>query len=156
MNLLQKQFLALVGAGALTSVSLLASVAPAQKTGASQERFVGEIESILSMSPAQKDQAQTAIDKARDSAKPIEQQLSNTNSALQAAVRSGNQAEIERLASNEGHEIGQLVAIRSSAVAQVYKTLTPDQKSRADALHNVLMRNFRQEMTHSRDSRIGS
>ncbi len=39
-----------------------------------------------------------------------------------------------------------LVAIRSSAVAKVYRTLTPDQKQRADALQQMLMRGIGQQM----------
>lgn len=98
------------------------------------------------MTPAQKDQAQTAMHKAQESAGPIQQELKSTNQALQAAVRTDDTAQIQRLSTTEGQEIGQLLAIRSSAVANVYKTLSPNQTARADALHNLLMRSSNQRM----------
>lgn len=150
-----KQLIAFAGVGALTSVGLLASVSPAQNTTAPHDRFVNEIETVLSMTPKQKDEAQTAIQQARQSAKPIRQELMNTNKALRAAVRSDETAEIQRLSTTEGQEIGQLLAIRSSAVANVYKTLTPGQRSRADALHQLFARGIHQEMAHT-NSRLGS
>ena len=143
-----KQLTAIAGVGALTAVGLFASVAPAEKTTGHQQRFAGEIETILAMTPKQRDQAQRAIQEARQSAKPIREELMSTTKALEAAVRSDRTGEIQRLSTTEGQEIGQLVAIRSSAVAKVYQTLTPDQRTRADALHSLLMQDARQEMAH--------
>ncbi len=150
-----KQLIAFAGIGALTSVGLFASVTPAQQRTGHEGQFVGEIETVLAMTPQQKDQAQTAIQEARQSAKPIREELMNTNKALQSAVRSDESGAIQRLSTTEGQEIGQLLAIRSSTVAKVYKSLTPDQRARADALHQLLMRGVRQEMAHN-NSRAGS
>jgi Spy/CpxP family protein refolding chaperone len=96
------------------------------------------------MTPAQKDATRTAFEQARRDAQPIEQELRNNQQSLQSAVRSDDSAEIQRLASAEGHEIGQLLAIRSDAAAKVYKTLTPDQKTKADALQQLIMREMQQ------------
>jgi hypothetical protein len=101
------------------------------------------------MTPQQKDQAQTAISEARQSAKPIREELMNTDKALETAVRSNQTAEIQRLSTTEGQEIGQLLAIRSSTVAKVYETLTPDQRNKADALHQLMERGVRQQMSHA-------
>ncbi len=150
-----KQLIAFAGIGALTSAGLFASVAPAQKPAGHQDRFVSEMETVLAMTPQQKDQARTVIQEARQSAKPIREELMNTNKALQTAVRSDETAEIQRLSTTEGQEIGQLLAIRSSTVAKVYKTLTPDQRARADALHQLLTRGVRREMAHS-NARAGA
>ncbi len=107
------------------------------------------------MTPAQKDQARTAIDEARRSAMPIRQELMNTSRDLKAAVRSDNEAEIQRLSTTEGQEIGQLPAIRSSAAAKVYNTLRPDQRTKADALQQLLTQGMQQRM-EQQPSRAGS
>ncbi|HTW66720.1 MAG TPA: Spy/CpxP family protein refolding chaperone [Bryobacteraceae bacterium] len=146
MKIIPKRLITLACAGALTSIGLFASVSPATSQSGRQDRFVNEIETVLAMTPQQKDQAQTAIEGARQSANPIRQELMNTNKELRTAVRSDDSAAIQRLSSTEGQEIGQLLAIRSSAVANVYKVLTPNQRARADALHQILMRGVRQEM----------
>lgn len=155
MGIIRKQLIAVAGAGALASMGLLASVAPAQKTAAPHDRFISEIETVLAMTPAQKDQARTAIEHARESAMPIRQELINTNRVLKAAIRSDNTAQIQRLSATEGQEIGQLLAIRSSAVAKVYHTLSPDQRTKADALQQLLMQGMHQRMEHA-SSRSGS
>jgi hypothetical protein len=154
MGIIRKQLIAVAGAVALASVGLLASVAPSQKTTAPHEGFVTEIETVLAMAPAQKDQARTAIDEARQSATPIRQELMNTNRDLRAAIRSDNTAQIQRLSATEGQEIGRLLAIRSSAVAKVYNTLRPDQRTKADALQQLMMKGMQQRMEHS--TRVGS
>jgi Spy/CpxP family protein refolding chaperone len=56
--------------------------------------------------------------------------LKQTRQSLQAAIQANNTAEIQQLASAEGGEMGQLAAIRSSALAQVYQILTPDQQQK--------------------------
>ena len=155
MGIIRKQLIAVAGVGALAAVGLLGSVAPSAKTTAPHDHFVTEIETVLAMTPAQKDQAQTAIAEARRSATPIRQELMNTNQALRSAVRSDNTAQIQRLSTTEGQEIGQLLAIRSSAVARVYNTLRPDQRTKADALQHLLMQSMNQR-AGQQSSRAGS
>ena len=155
MGIIRKQLIAVAGAGALASVSLLASVAPAPKTAAPHDLFASEIETVLAMTPAQKDQARTAIEEARQRATPIQQELMNTNQELRTAIRSDNTGEIQRLSTAEGQEIGRLLAIRSSAVANVYNTLRPDQRTKADALQQLLTQGVRQRL-EQRTQRAGS
>ncbi len=150
-----KQLAALAGAGALASVGLFASVSPAQHRANRQDRFISEIETVLAMTPTQKDAAQTAIQQARQSAMPVERDMMNTNKALQTAIHSGDTAQIQHLSTVEGQDVGQLLAIRSDAVAKVYKTLTPEQKQKADALHEVLTQAFRQRAEQA-SARAGS
>ena len=150
MGIIRKQLIAVAGAGALAATSLLASVAPSAKTATPHDRFVTEIETVLAMTPAQRDQARSAIDQARQSAAPIRQELMNTNRELKAAIRSNNTSQIQRLSANEGQEIGRLLAVRSSAVAKVYNTLRPDQRTQADALQQLLMQGMQQRAQHQR------
>lgn len=154
MGIIRKQLSAVASVGVLASVSLLASVAPSPRTTTPHDRFVTEIETVLAMTPAQKDQAQTAIEEARRSATPVRRELINTTRDLKAAIRSDNTAQVQRLSAIEGQEIGQLLAIRSSAVAKVYNTLQPEQRAKADALQQLLTQGMRQRMEHAQ--RAGS
>lgn len=100
------------------------------------------------MTPSQKDQTQAAFQEARQSAQPIRNELMNTNKALEGAIRSDDTAQVRQLSTTLGREIGQLVAVRSTAFAKVYKTLTPEQKMRADALERMLTQGIRERMMH--------
>ena len=153
MKIIPKQLVACTGIAALGALGLFGAVSHAQKQAAEHGRFMNEVETVLAMTPAQRDQAETVFQEARQSAQPIREELMNTNQALQAAVRSGNRADIQRLATTEGQEIGQLTAIRSSAVAKVYRTLTPEQQHRADALRQILMQGMGQM---NRSARLAS
>ncbi|HTR34288.1 MAG TPA: Spy/CpxP family protein refolding chaperone [Bryobacteraceae bacterium] len=146
MKIIPKQLAAYTGVAVLGAVGLLGAVSHVQNCAEEHGRFMNEVETVLAMTPAQRDQAETVFEQARQSAQPIRNELMNTNKALEAAVHNGDNAQIQRLSTTEGQEIGQLTAIRSSAVAKVYKTLTPNQKQRADALQRILRQGFRQQM----------
>ena len=139
MKFIPNQLAACAGAAALSAASLFAVAPHAQKSTAMTPAFVNSTETVLGMTPTQKDETQTAFEQARQKAMPIEQELRTTRQSLESAIRSDDTAQIQRLATVEGQEIGQLAAIRSTAVAKVYKTLTPDQRTKADALQRLLM-----------------
>lgn len=149
MKFIPNQLAACAGIAAMSAVSLFAVAPHAQRSSSATmtPAFVGSVETVLGMTPNQKDQARTAFDQARQQAQPVQQELSNTRKSLEAAIRSDNTAEIQRLSTVEGQEFGQLAAIRSAAVAKVYKTLTPDQRTKAEALHNLLMPQMRRNMS---------
>lgn len=81
---------------------------------------------------------QTAFEQARRR-RSRSGRSSGTRRSQEAAIRSDDTPQIQRLATVEGQEIGQLADIRSTAVAKVYKTLMPDQKTQATALEQLLM-----------------
>jgi Spy/CpxP family protein refolding chaperone len=149
MNSIHKRLASFAGVAALSAAGLFGAVAHNQTTVTRHDRFINEIETVLSMTPSQRAEVQNVIHTARQSAEPVVQKLKATNQALEAAVRSDDTAQIQRLSTEEGHEIGQLAAIRNSAVAQVYKNLTPDQQQKADALHKMFMQGFRRQLGHS-------
>ena len=126
--------------------SLLAAATQPQNRAAAQNRFWSEVETVLAMTPAQRNQAQMAFDQARLEAQPVRKKLKETTQALKTAVKSNNASEIQKVSATEGQEIGKLVAIRSSAAAKVYQSLTPDQQPKAEALHQMMMRSFRHEL----------
>jgi len=84
----------------------------------------------LNLTTAQKTQAKSIFQDARQSAQPVRQQLQQTRQALRAAVQANDAAQIQQLSTTEGGEMGQLTAIRSSAMAKVYQILTPDQQQK--------------------------
>ena len=112
--------------------------------------FVNSTETVLGMAPNQRDETQTAFEQARQKAMPVEQELRGTRQSLESAIRSDDTAQIQRLATVEGQEIGQLAAIRSTAVANVYKTLTPDQRTKANALQQLLIPEMQQRALRER------
>jgi len=92
--------------------------------------------SQLGLTDAQKAQAKAIFQAAWQSAKPVRQELRQERQAVQAAIKAGKSAqEIEQLAKVEGTDMGQLAAIRASAFAKFYSTLTPDQKQKLESLH---------------------
>ena len=147
MRIIPKQLVAYTGVMALGALGLFGAVNHAQMNATGHERMWTEVETVLAMTPAQKDEAQTAFDQARVAARPIRQELKGTTQALKAAIRSDSMDQIRSLSATEGQEIGQLAAIRSSALAKVYKTLNPDQRTRADALQKILMQSFRHDVS---------
>ena len=150
MKFIPNSLAACAGAAALSAASLFAVAPHAQKSTAMTPAFVGSMETVLGMTPTQKDDAQTAFEQARQKALPIEQELRNTRQSLESAIRSNDTAQIQRLATLEGQEIGQLAATRSTAAAKVYKTLTPDQKTKANALQQLLIPAMRQQAMRER------
>jgi hypothetical protein len=139
MKLMPSQLVAGAAITALGAAGLFAVVPRAQRNTTTSPEFVSSIETVLGMTPRQKDEAQTCFQQAQQQAQPIRQQLMNTRTSLRAAIRNDDTAQIQRLSTVEGQEIGQLAAIRAGAVAKVYKTLTPDQRTKATALQDLLM-----------------
>jgi len=68
-----------------------------------------------------------------------------TRKSMRAAVQSGNTDQIGKLSATEGNEIGQLMAVRSSAFSKVYQTLSPEQKQKLSELQQA-----RREARHAR------
>src|SRR5277367_2078488 len=124
MQFLSKKFAAVTAAAALSAS--LALAAPTQP-GRHFHRH-GALMQVLTDS--QKTQAKGVFQQAQQTAKPVREQLMATRKSLQAAVQSGNTDQIQQLSATEGQEMGQLRAIRSSAVSKVYQTLSADQKAK--------------------------
>ena len=132
MQMLSKKFAALTAAAALGASSL---VFAAETQGPRHFRRDGALMQVLTDS--QKAQAKTVFQQARETAKPIRQQLMENRKSLQAAVQSGNTDQIQKLSAMEGSEIGQLMAIHSTAFSKVYQSLNPDQKQKLSELQQA-------------------
>jgi Spy/CpxP family protein refolding chaperone len=130
-----RKFAAWTAVAALGAAGLFAAETP-QARQHGRGRF-GHFMSELNLTDAQKAQAKSIFQGARQSAQPVRQQLMETRKSLRAAIKANNTAQIQQLSATEGNEIGQLAAIHGSAFAKVYQTLTPDQKQKADALEQA-------------------
>ena len=89
----------------------------------------------LNLTAAQKAQAKTIFETARQNAKPLRDQLMQNHQSLWAAVKANDTAQIQKLSTEQGNLHGQLAANRSLAMAQFYQILTPEQRAKADQMH---------------------
>ena len=89
----------------------------------------------LNLTDAQKQQAKAIFQQARQSAQPTVQQLKQNREALAAAVKANDTAKIERLTAKQGQLRGQVMTIRAEARAKFYQNLTPEQRAKAEQLH---------------------
>jgi Spy/CpxP family protein refolding chaperone len=95
------------------------------------------LSTYLNLTPAQQAQQKSIFEGARKSAQPLRQQLRQTRQSLRAAVQANDTAQIQQLAQTEGSELGQLMAIRSTAMAKVHQILTPEQQQKLAALEQA-------------------
>lgn len=89
----------------------------------------------LNLTDDQKQQAKAIMGSARESSKPVREQLRQDRLALKNAVKAGkSDAEIDQISANLGRDTAQMTAIRTKAFAKVYALLTPEQRTQADQL----------------------
>jgi len=98
----------------------------------------------LNLTDAQQQQANSIFQQAKQQAQPIVQQLKQNREALEAAVKANNVSQIQTLATQQGTLRGQVLAIRSTAWAQFYSMLTPDQRAKADQIHQQMKQRMQQ------------
>ncbi len=102
--------------------------------GAHSGAFRQRMAQALNLSDAQKEQAKAIFQQAKQNAQPLAQQLKQNREALAAAVKANDVAQIHSLAAQQGNLRGQMLGIRSEAMAKLYTTLTPEQKAKADQM----------------------
>ena len=125
MQLLSKQLVSCAAVAVLGAVSLCAKPAG--------HGMVKQMAAYFNFTPAQTNQARAIFLEAKQSAQPVRKQLRETRLALKAAIPTGNSDQIQQLAATQGSDMGQLAAIRATAFAKIYKTLTPDQQQKMAA-----------------------
>jgi Spy/CpxP family protein refolding chaperone len=100
----------------------------------------------LNLTDAQKAQAKTIFQAAKQSGAPIRAKLQENRQAMVAAVKSNDADAIQQLATAAGVLQGQLMANRASAMAKLYAILTPDQQTKLDQMQakvQQLLQQFR-------------
>ena len=99
----------------------------------------------LNLTDTQKMQARTIFEQAHQSAQPIRQELRDNREKLSAAAKvSNNTSEIQKLSTEHGRLVGKLVAIHTEARAKFYQMLTPEQRVKADQMHEQMREQMRQ------------
>ena len=92
----------------------------------------------LNLTPEQQQNAKTIFADARQKTEPIRQQMHQNREALYAAVKANNTAKIEQISSHQGELQGKVLAVRSEAKAKFYAMLTPEQRTKADQMHQQM------------------
>jgi Spy/CpxP family protein refolding chaperone len=100
----------------------------------------------LNLTDSQKQRARAIFESARQSAQPIRQELKANRDKLRAAAKVSNgEGDIQRLATEQGRLLGKLIAIRTQASANFYQMLTPEQRVKADQMHEQFREKMRSE-----------
>ena len=110
--------------------------------GAMVRQHLANISQKLNLTSEQQQEMQTIFRQARESAKPVREQLRTNRQALAAAIKADRSSDIRQLATARGSLVGQMTAIYGQARAKFYQTLTPEQRAKADQMHQE----FRQHM----------
>ena len=98
---------------------------PAQRWQQRRGRMFDRMAVRLNLTDAQKEQARAIMQSARQSARPIAQQLKQNRLALHDAIKAGKpDADTDQLAATSGSLMGQATAIRTKAFAKIYALLT--------------------------------
>lgn len=117
----------------LTLLTLSALPVLAQPGPRTQASRLDYLSGFLSLTDAQKTQAQAIFDAAQTAAETARGQMDSARAALNTAIKANaSDAELDRLAAAIGVIEGQLVAIRSKAEAKFYALLTVEQKTKYD------------------------
>jgi Spy/CpxP family protein refolding chaperone len=126
---------------------LAAGMLFARPQGFGPQRRLDFMAAKLSLTDAQKQSAQNIFEQSREASKPVREQLRQSHEALAAAIKAGkSDAELTNLAGQQGALVGQLSAIRAKAFSQLYAQLTPDQKGKAEQLHDRVKSRFQRHM----------
>jgi Spy/CpxP family protein refolding chaperone len=102
--------------------------APAQR----RAHFGKRLAAYLNLSADQQAQAKQIFASAKQDAAPLRQQMMQHRQALAAAVKAGNDAQIDQITKDAAPVHAQLAAIRAHTMQKIYATLTPEQKAKAD------------------------
>lgn len=143
-NPMKKNLIRLAGLGALAGGLIFAQNVPANPDNAAAaqparhaRRFhrMQRMANYLNLTADQKAQAKQIWAGAREEAKPLRQQMKANRQALLSAIKSGNDAQIDQITKSEAPVMAQLASIRAHAFEKFYATLTPDQKTKVDSMH---------------------
>jgi Spy/CpxP family protein refolding chaperone len=120
-------------AASLAAVSFLPVMA--QGPGPMRGNRVDFLVGYLSLTDAQKTQAQAIFDAADQQAQVVQGQVASAREALRAAVKANKpDATFDQLGAAMGTLEGQLAAIDGKAQAKFYAILTPEQQAKIDAM----------------------
>lgn len=117
---------------------------PQQRRERFHERMIRE----LNLTPAQQQQAKAIFGKERAESKPIRDQLRQNREALQSAIQSNNTREIHTLTTRQATLQAQMMEMHADAMAKFYTTLTPEQRTKAEQMHQRMRQRWEQQREH--------
>ena len=101
------------------------------------------IAGYLDLTESQKAEAETIFKSAHESAEPFVTQVKQGHEVLVDAIKAGkSEQELGQLTDQQGAVVGKVGKIYATAFARFYTTLTPEQKEKAEDLHQQF-REFR-------------
>jgi periplasmic protein CpxP/Spy len=95
---------------------------------------LGRLTRQLNLTVDQQNQARSIFQAARAQAKSAAPQVRAERQQMSDAIKSGNEAQIDRLAQQNAQLSSSNRAIHAKAMAKFYSMLTPDQKTKFDTL----------------------
>ena len=111
--------------------------------GGGPERMREFLATYLGLTDAQKAQGGAIFDNSRATAEPIIEKLKAGHEQMAAAVKRGaSDTELAALGNQQGALMGQLAGIHAQSMAKFYALLTPEQKEKADKLHDMMKERF--------------
>jgi Spy/CpxP family protein refolding chaperone len=162
---MKNKIIRFAGAAVVASGVLFAQApAPADQTPpsarqrqANRGRMFERFATRLSLTDVQKERSRAIFQSARESSKPVAQQLRQARQALRDAIKSGkSDADIDQLSANVGNLAGQLTTIRTRAFGKVYALLTPSQRTIMDQWHGRAHGMFMGGHEHGQQAGTGS
>ena len=112
--------------------AIVAALIPAAFAQNPRQAARRQIFQALNLSRDQRVQAQAILQNAAQSARPLAQQMKQNRDALNSAVNANDAKRIQDLSAEQGKLRGQVLGVRSEAMAKFYAILTPDQRAAAD------------------------
>jgi Spy/CpxP family protein refolding chaperone len=142
---MRRQFTVLAVIGVLAAGAVVAqNAAPKRAAGANPGGVARHrLMKNLNLDAAQKQQAKTIFQGAKESAQPLAQQLRQDRAAMKAAVQAGDSAKIQQLSQEMGGLRGKVMAVRAAAMAKFMTMLTPEQKAKAEQMRDKMQQRFR-------------
>jgi Spy/CpxP family protein refolding chaperone len=101
-----------------------------------------KLAALLNLTPGQKTQVGGILQNSFDQAKPLMGQMRDNRQAIEQLVKSGTtenfDQQLQTLANTQASLTSQLTVIHAKAMAQAWNLLTPDQRQKADQLHELM------------------
>jgi Spy/CpxP family protein refolding chaperone len=104
----------------------------------------------LNLTPDQQTQASAIFRDARSQSKSIAPQRLDERQAMSDAIKSGNEAQIDKVTQRNAQLDSTVRAIHAKAIAKLYSIPTPDQKTTFDSLRASRQMNARGKMRASK------
>jgi Spy/CpxP family protein refolding chaperone len=126
-----------VSTAAVLSLTLGLAFAQGPHPRAGNHNPVEMLSRVLDLTDSQKAAATAIFDQAKQDSQPIADQLKQSHQAIAAAVKAQkSDVELSDRANASGRLMGELAAVHVKSMAHVYALLTPEQRAKADQLHD--------------------